>query len=74
MGASAGNLDSGVLLYLMDDQGMHARAQLAIELEGAAHAACGRRVSTAASRAAAWTAPTNGELMIARGTRRLLRA
>jgi acetate kinase len=45
---------------------------LGIELDPVANSAGGPRISTAASRAAAWTIPTNEELMIARHTRRLI--
>jgi acetate kinase len=45
---------------------------LGVELDDAANAAGGPRISTAASRVAAWTIPTNEELMIARHTEKLL--
>jgi len=47
-------------------------AWLGIELDPAANAVHGPRISTAASRTAAWVIPTNEELMIARHTRHLL--
>ncbi len=47
---------------------------LGVELDPAANAGGGPRVSSAASRVAAWTIPTNEELMIARHTRALLAA
>ena len=47
-------------------------AWLGIELDPAANAAGGPRISTAASRVPAWVIPTNEELMIARHTRRLV--
>jgi acetate kinase len=47
-------------------------AWLGVELEAAANAKHGPRISTAASRTAAWVIPTNEELMIARHTRDLL--
>jgi acetate kinase len=47
-------------------------AWLGVELDPAANAAGGPRISTAESRVAAWVVPTNEELMIARQTRRLL--
>ena len=49
-----------------------AAAWLGVELDLAANAAGGPRLSTAGSRVAAWVIPTNEELMIARHTRRLL--
>ena len=51
-----------------------AAAWLGVELDPAANAAGGPRLSTADSRVAAWVLPTNEELMIARHTRRLLNA
>jgi acetate kinase len=47
-------------------------AWLGVELDSAANAKHGPRLSTAASRTAAWVIPTNEELMIARHTRALL--
>jgi len=47
-------------------------AWLGVELDAGANEAGGPRLATAASRVAAWTIPTNEELMIARHTRRLL--
>jgi len=47
---------------------------LGIELDAAANGKGGPRISTAASRVAAWVIPTNEELMIARHTRALLDA
>ena len=49
-----------------------AAAWLGVELDAAANAAGGPRLSTGDSRTAAWVIPTNEELMIARHTRRLL--
>jgi acetate kinase len=49
-------------------------AWLGLELDPAANQAGGPRISTGASRVAAWVIPTNEELMIARHTRALLRA
>jgi acetate kinase len=45
---------------------------LGIELDRAANAAGGPRISTPGARASAWSIPTNEELMIARHTSRLL--
>jgi acetate kinase len=47
-------------------------AWLGIELDAAANAAGGPRISTPGSRVSAWVIPTNEERMIARHTRRLL--
>jgi len=47
-------------------------AWLGVELDAAANGGGGPRVSTPASRAAAWVIPTNEELMIARHTKRVL--
>ena len=45
---------------------------LGVEFDDAANAAGQPRISTTASRVAAWTVPTNEELMIARHTKALL--
>jgi acetate kinase len=47
-------------------------AWLGVELDADANAGGGPRISTPASRVAAWVIPTNEELMIARQTRRVL--
>jgi len=49
-------------------------AWLGVELDRAANDAGGPRITTAASRVAAWVVATNEELMIARHTRRVLAA
>jgi acetate kinase len=49
-----------------------AAAWLGVDLDPAANAAGGPRISTAESRVAVWVIPTNEEWMIARQTRRLL--
>lgn len=46
---------------------------LGVELEPAANAAGGPRISTAGSKVSAWVMPTNEELMIARHTRAVVR-
>jgi acetate kinase len=51
-----------------------AAAWLGVELDPAANAAGGPRLSTADSRVSAWVIPTNEELMIARHTRTLVAA
>ena len=48
-------------------------AWLGVELDAAANAQHGPRISGAASRVSAWVMPTNEELMIARHTREVLR-
>jgi acetate kinase len=52
----------------------HAAAWLGVELDPAANAAGGPRLSKAGSRITAWVIPTNEELMIARHTRTLVAA
>jgi acetate kinase len=47
-------------------------AWLGVELDAAANARGGPRISTAGSRVSAWVVPTNEELMIARHTQRVL--
>jgi acetate kinase len=47
-------------------------AWLGVELDPAANASGGPRISTATARASAWSIPTNEELMIAKHTLRLL--
>ena len=49
-------------------------AWLGIDFDAEANKVDGPRISTAASRAAAWVIPTNEELMIARQTQRLMAA
>ncbi|MEO2092319.1 MAG: acetate/propionate family kinase, partial [Gemmataceae bacterium] len=49
-----------------------ASAWLGVELDEAANAGSGPRISTPVSRVSAWVIPTNEELMIARHTRALL--
>ena len=51
---------------------MQRAAWLGLELDPAANAAGGPRISAASSRVSAWAVPTNEELMIARHTERLL--
>lgn len=46
---------------------------LGVDLEPAANAAGGPRISTAGSKVSAWVIPTNEELMIARHTRAVVR-
>jgi acetate kinase len=49
-------------------------AWLGVQLDAAANAGGGPRISTPASRVSAWVTPTNEELMIARHTQTLLHA
>ena len=51
---------------------LRALAWMGFELDAAANASGGPRISTAASRCSAWTVPTDEELMIARHTVRAL--
>jgi acetate kinase len=79
LAAALGGLDA---LVFTGGIGEHARpvrdavcrgsAWLGVELDAAANAADGPRISTGASRVAAWVIPTNEELMIARHTRALV--
>ena len=50
----------------------HAAAWLGVELDPAANAQGGPRLSAPGSRVSAWVIPTNEELMIARHTQRVL--
>jgi acetate kinase len=52
----------------------HSAGWLGVELDPAANATAGPRISSPASRVSAWVVPTNEELMIARHTRALLGA
>jgi acetate kinase len=77
--AALGGLDAVVFTGGIGENSAEIRARvcrdaawLGVELDAGANDAGGARLSTAASRAAAWTLPTNEELMIARHTRRLL--
>jgi len=79
LAAALGGLDAIVFTAGVGENSSEIRARvcrtarwLGIELDEAANHAGGPRISTAASRVAAWTIPTNEELMIARHTERLL--
>jgi acetate kinase len=79
LAAALGGLDAIVFTAGVGENSSEIRARvcrmagwLGIELDEAANAAGGPRISTPASRVAAWTIPTNEELMIARHTERLL--
>jgi acetate kinase len=79
LSAALGGLDAVVFTGGIGENSAEIRARvcrdaawLGVELDEGANAAGGPRVSTASSRVAAWTIPTNEELMIARHTRRLL--
>jgi acetate kinase len=77
--AAVGGLDALVFTAGIGENAAPIRAAvcaaaewLGIELDATANARGGPRISTTASRAAAWVVPTDEELMIARHTRRLL--
>jgi acetate kinase len=79
LAAALGGLDAivftggiGENAVAIRDRVCHDAAWLGVELDPAANAAGGPRISTPAARASAWAIPTNEELMIARHTRRLL--
>ena len=79
LAAAAGGLDALVFTGGIGERAAAIRervcrdaAWLGIELDAAANAADGPRISTAASRVPAWVVPTNEELMIARHTRELI--
>jgi acetate kinase len=66
IGTRTGTLDSGVILYLLQHEGMNAQAiqQLIYERSG--------RTSLPASKVSARIVPTDENLMVARHTRHLL--
>jgi acetate kinase len=79
--AALGGLDALVFTAGIGEHAAEIRARicrdaawLGVELDDAANAANGPRISTAASRVCAWLIPTNEDLMIARHTRRLIDA
>jgi acetate kinase len=79
LAATLGGLDAIVFTAGVGENSAEIRARvcaaarwLGVELDAAANAAGGPRISTAASRVSVWTLPTNEELMIARHTERLL--
>jgi acetate kinase len=79
LAAALGGLDALVFTAGIGENSAEIRARicaaarwLGVELDAAANAAGGPRISTAASRVTALTIPTNEELMIARHTERLL--
>jgi acetate kinase len=79
LAAAVGGLDALVFTAGIGENAAPIRAAvcsaaewLGIELDAAANARGGPRISTIASRTAAWVVPTDEELMIARHTRRLL--
>jgi acetate kinase len=81
LAAAAGGLDAIVFTGGIGENSRSLRervcrdaAWLGVELEPAANAANGPRISAAASRVSAWVIPTNEELMIARHARRVLAA
>ena len=79
MAAILGGLDAVVFTAGIGEHAAAVREQvckgaawLGIELDPAANATHGPRISAAASRVSAWVIPTNEELMIARHTRALV--
>ena len=81
LAAALGGLDAIVFTAGIGERAAPVRAQvcraaawLGVELDEAANAAHGPRISRDGSRARAWVIPTNEELMIARHTRLLLSA
>ncbi|HPO18809.1 MAG TPA: acetate/propionate family kinase [Rubrivivax sp.] len=81
LAAALGGLDAVVFTAGIGERAAPVRARicraaawLGVELDEAANATNGPRISTAASRTTAWVIPTNEELMIARHTRDLLAA
>ncbi len=78
LAAALGGLDALVFTAGIGEHAAPVRARvcrdaawLGLELDPAANAAGGPRISSAASRVAAWVIPTDEELMIARHTARL---
>ena len=79
LAAALGGLDAIVFTAGIGENSRDLRARvcaeaawLGVDLDRAANEANGPRLSTAASRVAAWVVPTNEELMIARHTWRAL--
>ena len=79
LAAALGGLDALVFTAGIGEHAVSIRervcrdaAWLGVELDAAANAKGGPRISTARSRIAAWVIPTNEELMIARHTMRVL--
>jgi acetate kinase len=79
LAAALGGLDAIVFTAGVGERAVAIReavcrqaAWLGVDLDPAANARHGPRISTAASRVAAWVIPTNEELMIARHTRALI--
>ena len=79
LAAALGGLDAIVFTAGVGENSAPIRARvcvavawLGLELDPAANAAGGPRISAASSRVSAWTVPTNEELMIARHTEQLL--
>ena len=81
LAAALGGLDAIVFTAGIGEHAAPIRARicdaaswLGVELDAAANAGHGPRISSATSRTRAWVIPTNEELMIARHTRNLLAA
>jgi acetate kinase len=80
LAAALGGLDAIVFTAGIGERAVAIReavcrqaAWLGVEIDAAANARHGPRISAAPSRTAAWVIPTNEELMIARHTRALIR-
>jgi acetate kinase len=80
LAAALGGLDAIVFTAGIGEHSVSLRervcrdaAWLGIELDASANAGAGPRISTPASRTAAWVVPTNEELMIARHTQSVLK-
>ncbi|MDM0110686.1 acetate/propionate family kinase [Variovorax sp. J22R133] len=81
LAAAAGGIDALVFTAGIGEHAVAIReracqgaAWLGVELDPAANAAGGPRISTAASKVSAWIVPTNEELMIARHTLKIAQA
>jgi acetate kinase len=79
LAAALGGLDAIVFTAGVGENSAEIRARvcqnaawLGVDLDASANGSGGPRISSAASRVAAWAIPTNEELMIARHTERLL--
>jgi acetate kinase len=79
LAAALGGLDALIFAAGIGEHAAEVRARvcqgaawLGVELDTAANATHGPRISTPDSPVAAWVIPTNEELMIARHTRRLI--
>jgi acetate kinase len=81
LAAALGGIDALVFTAGIGENSAEIRARvcrdaewIGVAVDEAANASGGPRISRGDSRVAAWVVPTNEELMIARQTRRVLRA